>query len=111
MSKIDGVILKKNKKRKERLEKQRKRSLKSIEAAEEAKSMAILEDSSTNDDSATDSEDVASPSTSAQPFKRGRKEVISADLALTLDRTNVSDQCLLLAPLLKVLGSILKNLP
>ena len=92
MNKIDGVLLEKNKKRKERLEKRRKRSLKAIEAAEEAKSMTILEDSSTNDDSATDSEDVASPSTSARPFKRGRKEVISADLALTLDRNNVSDR-------------------
>ena len=59
-------LLKKNKKMKERLDKQRKHSLKAIEAAEEAKSMAILEDNSTNDDSAADSEDVVSPSTSAR---------------------------------------------
>ena len=92
MDKIDGVLLQKNKKVKERLEKQRKRSLKAIKAAEEAKSMAILEDSSTNIDSATDSENVAGPSSSSLPPERGRKEIISADLALTLDRTNVSDR-------------------
>jgi len=78
------------KKAKERLEKQRKWSFKAKVGAEKAKSVVILEDSSTNEDSSTDAED-ATGTSSLLPRKRGRKEIISAALAQTLDRTNVSD--------------------
>lgn len=113
MYKIDGVLLKKNKMVKERFEKQRKRRLTEEKAAEEAKWMAVLEDSSTNDDSATDPEDAAGPSSSSPlPQKRGRKEIISADLAVTLDRTNVSDRAamFIISSTAKSLGNNIQDL-